>query len=121
MPFREPRHNLLDSRQQTLVAAASCLMISALAAGAVSQSPSQKANSDTTGSPAVKDRMHEPPEPAGREVSSVGAGEEQSYGTPAPSSGGIHPGGGSFRSLPGRVRLRVAISTGDGCGRREQD
>ena len=54
MPFREPRDHPLTSRQQNLLAATSCLMISALTAGAVSQSPSQKANSDTTGSPAVK-------------------------------------------------------------------
>ena len=54
MPFREPRHNPLTSRQQILVAATSCLLISALAAGPVSQSPSHKANSDTTSSPAVQ-------------------------------------------------------------------
>jgi cytochrome c oxidase cbb3-type subunit 3 len=54
MEFRVPRDGPLTSRQQIWVAATSCLMISALAVGAVSQSPSQKANPDPTGSPAVK-------------------------------------------------------------------
>jgi putative heme-binding domain-containing protein len=54
MPFREPRDNPRSSRQEILVAAMSCLVISALAAGAGSQSPSHKANSDTPGSPAAK-------------------------------------------------------------------
>jgi putative heme-binding domain-containing protein len=53
MPFREPRGYLLTSRQQIVVAAATCLLVSALAAHAVSQS-SQKAKSGTTNSPAVK-------------------------------------------------------------------
>ena len=54
MPFREPRDNRVTSRQQFLAAATNWLMISGLAAGAVSQSPSHKANSDTTGPPAAK-------------------------------------------------------------------
>src|SRR5215475_6394844 len=54
MRLREPRDNPLTSRQKIWVAAMSCLGISALAAGAVSPSPSRKANSDTTSSPAVK-------------------------------------------------------------------
>jgi putative heme-binding domain-containing protein len=53
MPFREPRDHPLTSRQK-IFAAMSCLVISALAAGAVSRSPSPQANSDKTRSPAVK-------------------------------------------------------------------
>lgn len=54
MPFREPRDSPLKGGQQIGVAGLSCLMIGALAAGAVSQSPSRNANSDKTNSPAVK-------------------------------------------------------------------
>jgi putative heme-binding domain-containing protein len=46
MPFYELRDNPLTSRQQILIAGVSCLVISILAAGAVSQSPPRKANSD---------------------------------------------------------------------------
>jgi putative heme-binding domain-containing protein len=54
MPYRQPSDNSLTSRQTISVAALSWLVISALAASAVSPSPSRKANSDTTRSPAVK-------------------------------------------------------------------
>jgi putative heme-binding domain-containing protein len=54
MPFREPRDNPLKGGQRVWVAGLSCLLICALAAGAVSQSPSRNANPDKTNSPAVK-------------------------------------------------------------------
>src|SRR5262245_29436669 len=54
MPFCQPCDNPLTSRQQILVAGVSCLVISVLAAAAVSQSPRPKANSDKTNSSAVK-------------------------------------------------------------------
>jgi putative heme-binding domain-containing protein len=53
MPFYEPRDNPLTSRQQILIAGVTCLVISVLAAGAVSQSPPRKSNSDKTNSSAV--------------------------------------------------------------------
>ena len=49
-----PRDHPWTSRQQILIAGVTCLVISVLAAGAVSQSPPRKANSDKTDSPAVK-------------------------------------------------------------------
>ena len=53
LPFYELRDNPLTSRQQILIAGVSCLVILVLAAGAVSQSPPRKANSDKTKSFAV--------------------------------------------------------------------
>jgi putative heme-binding domain-containing protein len=53
MPFSKPLDNPVASRQQILIAVSSCLVISVLAAGGVSQSSPRKANSDKTNSSAV--------------------------------------------------------------------
>jgi putative heme-binding domain-containing protein len=52
MPFREPPGDSLTSRQQILIAAMSCLVISVLAAGAVSRCPPRDVNSGKTNSSA---------------------------------------------------------------------
>ena len=54
MPFRQPRDNPRKDGQRVWVAGLSCLLFWVLAAGAVSQSPSRKANADKTNAPAVK-------------------------------------------------------------------
>jgi putative heme-binding domain-containing protein len=53
MPSREPRGNSLTSRQQITIAGVSCLVISALAAAAASDSRPRNAHAGNTSSPAV--------------------------------------------------------------------